>query len=79
MIVCICHRVSDRDITREVRSGCDSFEELQQVLRVGTRCGQCLSHARSAFETACGCACAGPVANPGAGRPEAAALLTCPA
>jgi bacterioferritin-associated ferredoxin len=58
MIVCVCHRVSDRDIAREVRTGCDSFEDLQQVLRVGTRCGQCLSHARSAFDTAAG-ACGG--------------------
>jgi bacterioferritin-associated ferredoxin len=59
MIVCVCHRVSDRDITRQVRSGCDSFEDLQQVLQVGTRCGHCLSHARSAFEAASG-SCAGP-------------------
>ena len=69
MIVCVCHRVSDRDITRQVRSGCDSFEELQQVLQVGTRCGQCLSHARAAFEAAsgAGCACTGlPTARPGA-------------
>jgi bacterioferritin-associated ferredoxin len=54
MIVCVCHRVSDRDIAREVREGCDSFEELQQVLKVGTRCGQCLSYARGAYEAAGG-------------------------
>ena len=54
MIVCVCHRVSDRDIARETRDGCDSFQELQQVLKVGTRCGQCLSHARAAFDAAGG-------------------------
>ena len=39
MIVCVCHRVSDRDIEREVRHGCTSFEELQDELRVATACG----------------------------------------
>ena len=39
MIVCVCHRVSDRDIEREVRHGCGSFEELQDELRVATACG----------------------------------------
>jgi hemin uptake protein HemP len=29
MIVCICHRVSDRDIARAAREGCARFDELQ--------------------------------------------------
>ena len=49
MIVCICHRVSDRDIAREVREGCASFAELQSELRVGTRCGACADCARETF------------------------------
>jgi bacterioferritin-associated ferredoxin len=49
MIVCICHRVSDRDIAREVREGCASFAELQSELRVGTRCGACTDCARKTF------------------------------
>lgn len=49
MIVCICHRVSDRDIAREVRDGCTSFEALQDELRVGTRCGACTDCARKTF------------------------------
>ena len=50
MIVCVCHRVSDRHIACAVRDGCSSFEELQDELRVGTGCGACRDHARGTFE-----------------------------
>ena len=49
MIVCICHRVSDRDIARAVRAGCDSFEALQDDLRVATACGACHDCASATF------------------------------
>ena len=52
MIVCVCHRVSDRDITRGVRAGCASFDQLQDELRVGTGCGACLDCARDTFNAA---------------------------
>lgn len=52
MIVCICHRVSDRDIEREVREGCASFDVLQSELRVATACGQCGDCARKTFDKA---------------------------
>jgi bacterioferritin-associated ferredoxin len=55
MIVCVCHRVSDRDIEHEVRQGCHSFEELQDDLRVGTGCGACLECARDTFDVARAC------------------------
>jgi bacterioferritin-associated ferredoxin len=55
VIVCVCHRVSDRDIEREVRHGCDSFEELQDDLRVGTACGSCTDCARDTFDVARAC------------------------
>jgi len=45
MIICICHRVSDRDIAREAAAG-SSFDDLQFDLGVGTRCGSCLDCAR---------------------------------
>jgi bacterioferritin-associated ferredoxin len=41
MIVCICHRVSDRDIARAVQGGCRSFDQLQDTLRVASACGAC--------------------------------------
>jgi bacterioferritin-associated ferredoxin len=55
VIVCVCHRVSDRDIEREVRHGCASFDELQDELRVGTACGTCTDCARDTFDVARAC------------------------
>ena len=53
MIVCLCHRVSDRDIAREARAGCNSFDELQFELGVGTGCGACLECAQDTFAQHC--------------------------
>ena len=50
MIVCVCHRISDRQIEREVRGGCTSFDELQAELRDGTACGACTDCALETFE-----------------------------
>lgn len=50
MIICICHRVSDRDIACAVRQGCLSFEEVQDELRVATACRACRDCARDAFQ-----------------------------
>jgi bacterioferritin-associated ferredoxin len=55
VIVCVCHRVSDRDIQHEVRHGCASFEELQDELRVATACGRCGDCARDTFDAARAC------------------------
>jgi bacterioferritin-associated ferredoxin len=49
MIICVCHRVSDRDIARAVQDGCASFEELQFELSVATACGKCGDCARETF------------------------------
>ena len=40
MIVCVCHRVSDRTIEQGARAGM-AFEELQFECGVATRCGKC--------------------------------------
>jgi len=55
VIVCVCHRVSDRDIEREVRHGCASFEELQDELGVATACGRCHDCAKDTFDVARAC------------------------
>jgi bacterioferritin-associated ferredoxin len=71
MIVCVCRRVSDREIARHARSGMD-FDDIQFELGVATQCGQCEGCARdivaqcnpgqaiAALNKACegGCACA---------------------
>jgi bacterioferritin-associated ferredoxin len=52
MIVCVCHRVSDRDIARHVQAGMD-FSDLQLELGVATQCGQCESCARDVVDQCC--------------------------
>lgn len=53
MIVCVCRRVSDRDIRAAARAGTGSFEELQLALGVATQCGCCEGCAREVFDAAC--------------------------
>lgn len=57
MIICLCHRVSDRDIAREVAHGCGSFEELQDRTRVATGCGACHEFAQETFAAHAGGCC----------------------
>ena len=45
MIVCVCHRVSDREIARHASAGM-SFDEIQFELGVATQCGRCETCAR---------------------------------
>ncbi|WP_374657730.1 bacterioferritin-associated ferredoxin [Inhella sp.] len=49
MIVCLCHRVSDRQIREAQERGCADFEQLQDELLVGTACGACLDCAATLF------------------------------
>nr|HET7859869.1 (2Fe-2S)-binding protein [Caldimonas sp.] len=58
MIVCVCHRVSDRAIAAAVEDGCRTFEQLQLELGVATRCGACRTCARETFERHAGGCCA---------------------
>jgi bacterioferritin-associated ferredoxin len=50
MIVCVCRRISDRQIAAVAREGCASFEEMQAELGVAQVCGRCRDCARSVFE-----------------------------
>jgi len=45
MIVCVCHRVSDKAIERHARMGAD-FDTIQFELGVATQCGKCEGCAR---------------------------------
>ena len=45
MIVCVCKRVSDREIARHVHAGM-GFYDIQFELGVATQCGQCEQCAR---------------------------------
>lgn len=52
MVVCLCHRVSDRDIRRAVASGVRCFEVLQDETRLASSCGCCHDCARAVFDEA---------------------------
>ena len=45
MIVCVCRRVSDREIARHAHAGM-GFDEIQFELGVATQCGRCEGCAR---------------------------------
>jgi bacterioferritin-associated ferredoxin len=53
MIVCICHRISDRDIKRVVAQGMHSFQALKDCTGLGSSCGGCHDCARELFDSAC--------------------------
>ncbi len=53
MIVCLCQRVSDRDIRQAVQDGIRDFESLQDETGVARNCGCCTDCAREVFEHAC--------------------------
>lgn len=52
MIVCVCNRVSDRDIDHAVRNGTHSFDLLLDDTRVASCCGRCHDCAREVFDAA---------------------------
>jgi bacterioferritin-associated ferredoxin len=56
MIVCVCRRISDRDIHRAAREGVGSFDDLQAETGVGTACGSCVDYAQDTWDEACQCA-----------------------
>jgi len=52
MIVCLCHRISDRDIADAVQSGVRDFETLQDETCIARNCACCEDCARQVFEQA---------------------------
>ena len=59
MIVCVCRRISDREIARHARAGM-SFDEVQMELGVATQCGRCEGCARDVVAQ---CSASHPVAS----------------
>lgn len=45
MIVCVCHRVSDKTIARSAQQGA-GFDDIQLEHGVATQCGKCEGAAR---------------------------------
>jgi bacterioferritin-associated ferredoxin len=58
MIICLCQRVSDRDIRRAVHGGVRDFDALQEETGVARNCASCHDCAKEIFDQACGRLCA---------------------
>lgn len=52
MYVCVCHKVSDRDIKKAVRQGAHSLDCLSESLKVATCCGRCSDCAKQVLREA---------------------------
>ncbi len=46
MIVCICHRVSDRDIAKLATQGATDLAAVRAATGLGSSCGKCLDCAQ---------------------------------
>ena len=53
MIVCLCHRISDREIEGAVQHGTLDFEQLQDDTCIARNCACCEECAREVFDVAC--------------------------
>lgn len=41
-IVCGCFKVTEQDLANAIKNGANSFEEVQDITKVGTGCGRCV-------------------------------------
>lgn len=46
-VVCGCFKVTVQDLVKAVENGAKSFEEVQEITKVGTGCGGCLESNRA--------------------------------
>ena len=52
MIICVCNGISDKEIQKAVKDGCDDFVDLMEILGVADECGTCFDDAYRVFEKA---------------------------
>ena len=50
MLVCICNRISDRDIRSAIHEGASGFSDVKTELGIGNCCGQCVPFAKGVVE-----------------------------
>jgi NAD(P)H-nitrite reductase large subunit len=41
-MICGCRKVTREDLENAIKNGAKSFEEVQEITKVGTGCGRCL-------------------------------------
>lgn len=49
MLVCLCHCVTERELTQAVDLGLSTLEELRRDLGIGAGCGTCVEFAGKAL------------------------------
>jgi bacterioferritin-associated ferredoxin len=54
MIVCICKRVSHRQVEAAIDSGAETVEEVGKACGAGTGCGACREQISEFIEARCG-------------------------
>ena len=54
MIVCICNHITESEVRKAARSGCDSPETAYGCLGCEVQCGCCLDYAREVIDEARG-------------------------
>ena len=47
MVICICKRITDKQIQQAIADGANSLVDLQKKLGVSTRCGKCANFTKS--------------------------------
>lgn len=50
VIICLCHRVSDREIRKHVDDGAGNLHAVSQRCRAGSDCGSCASQLRQVIQ-----------------------------
>lgn len=52
MIICVCNRVTERDIHAAVADGVNSLSELRMSTGCSSSCGRCAPHANETLKQA---------------------------
>lgn len=64
MYVCVCHAVTDKQLSATIAQGATTLQALRVELGVATCCGKCAPDVRSQLRQECAgrgnCACAAP-------------------
>ena len=52
MYVCLCHGLTDQDISENLKNGCHTLKQLQKSCKAGTSCGACIMEISQILKTA---------------------------
>ncbi|EKQ51678.1 MULTISPECIES: (2Fe-2S)-binding protein [unclassified Clostridium] len=48
-VICTCHNVTVDDLNNVVKNGIKTFDEAQEITKVGTGCGKCVANNKVLF------------------------------